>query len=47
MNDDSVESEAAYGQGLGSNAPFTIDQKGIDSNAIVEEALKILKKKLQ
>ena len=47
MNDDSVESEAPYGQGLGSNAPFTIDPKGIDSNAIVEEALRILKKKLQ
>ena len=47
MNDDSVESEAPYGQGLGSNAPFTIDPKGIDANAIVEEALRILKKKLQ
>lgn len=46
MNDDSVESEAPYGQGLGSNAPFEIDPKAAE-NAIVEEALRILKKKLQ
>jgi len=47
MNDNSVESEAPYGQGLGSNAPFEIDPKGVDADAIVEEALRILKKKLQ
>jgi hypothetical protein len=46
MNDDSVESEAPYGQGLGSNAPFEVDPKAAE-NAIVEEALRILKKKLQ
>ena len=46
MNDDSVESEAPYGQGLGSNAPFEVDPKAAE-NAIVEEALHILKKKLQ
>lgn len=47
MNDSSVEGEQPYGQGIGSNAPFEINPKNIDTDAIVESVMKLLKKKLQ
>lgn len=47
MNDSSVEGEQPYGQGIGSNAPFKINPKNIDTDAIVENVMKLLKKKLQ
>lgn len=50
MNDDSVESEAPYGQQLGDTAPFKKGVERVDNSimqeAIVKEAMKILKKKL-
>lgn len=45
MNDDSVKNDSAYGQSIGSGAPFEIDPQTIE-NSIAESIKRILKKKI-
>ena len=45
MNDESAESEQAYGEQIGDSAPFEIDPKKIE-NAVAESMRRILKKKI-
>jgi hypothetical protein len=45
MNDDSVKNDSAYGQSIGSGAPFEIDPQTIE-NSIAESIKRIMKKKI-